>query len=139
MGRRAAGVEILERDDHVKVALDLRHALAASESLQGFLYSLGRDAAAAHQFHKVTCQAEARNIGAGVGPEADHQLGGVLVECGHRLADLFQTTRIDPADLRAEGDHPRSQRFGQHEHVTGTGIGALDHLVHFDQAGYRQN
>ena len=38
---RAAGMEVLERYDHVEVALDLHDALPTGESLEGFLDGLG--------------------------------------------------------------------------------------------------
>ena len=47
-GRWAAGVEILERHDHVETALDFYHPSPMSEPLQGFLDYLGREAAAGH-------------------------------------------------------------------------------------------
>ncbi|OPZ20050.1 MAG: hypothetical protein BWZ10_00770 [candidate division BRC1 bacterium ADurb.BinA364] len=91
-------------------------------------------AAAPRHLGQMSGQAEAGDVGAGVGAELDHQFGGVAIQRGHRLAGCAQALRRGAANLRGKGNHPRAQRLCQHEAIAWLGRVAGDNPSRIDQA-----
>src|ERR1051325_250629 len=93
---------------------------------------------AAHR-HLVTMagQAEAGDVGAGVGAELKHYIAADVVELNHAGTGGFKKLRRAVAALGGRGYDAGAERLGENEDIAGLGGGVGDDLLGMDQARNR--